>query len=138
MESLTTGKFSQVGNDDHVQDELDRLGHTVAETGSRAGRSGPVIGQATSGDNAITVSVSPGGMLRGVDIKPIVLGRHPDEVAAEVLRLAARATRTADARMHSSLRSVVSPAVAKGLEDLGMAPGKAEDRDDDFGSGVLR
>jgi hypothetical protein len=128
-----------VGNEDHTQDELDRLGRSVAETGARVGRTGPVIGEASSGDNAITVSVSPGGMLRSVDIKPIVLGRHPDEVAAEVVRLAARATRTANARMHSSLGSVLSPNATKSLADLGMPAGQAEHvtDPDDFG-GVLQ
>jgi hypothetical protein len=135
-----------VGNADHTSDELDRLGRGVAEAGQQVaahvGRSGPIIGEASSGDNAITVSVSPGGMLRAVDLKPVVLGRHPDEVAAEVLRLAARATRTANGRLHSSLKSVVSPNTSKSLEQLGMAP--ADDRDepdefrDDFRGGVLQ
>jgi hypothetical protein len=136
------GRLNFVGNQDHVQDELDRLGRTVAETGERVaaqvGRSGPVVGAASSADNAITVSVSPGGMLQAVDIKPIVLGRHPDEVAGEVLRLAARATRTANARLHSALKPVLGPNTAKSLADLGMPAGQVtEDPDDDFG-GVLR
>ena len=127
-----------MGNEDHVQDELDRLGRSVAETAARAGRIGPVVGEASSADNGITVSVSPGGMLRSVDIKPVVLGRHPDEVAAEVMRLAARATRIANARMHSSLRGVLSPSATKSLTDLGMPAGQVTAEDpDDFG-GVLR
>jgi hypothetical protein len=130
-----------VGNQDHVQDELDRLGRSVAETGERVsaqvGRGGPVTGEASSGDNAITVSVSPGGMLRAVDIKPIVLGRHPDEVAAEVVRLAARATRSANARLHSSTQPVLSPSASRSLADLGMQPGQVAEDPDDFG-GVLR
>jgi hypothetical protein len=136
-----------VGNADHVQDELDRLGRSVAEAGERVaahvGRTGPIIGEASSGDEAITVSVSPGGMLRAVDIKPVVLGRHPQEVAAEIMRLAAAATRTANARMHASLKSVVSPSTAKSLEDLGMPAGdpaghEPDDFDSDNYGGVLR
>ena len=129
---------------DHVQDDLDRLGRNVAEAGERVaahvGRTGPVIGEASSGDSAITVSVSPGGMLRAVDIKPAVLGRHPDEVAAEIVQLAARATKAANARMHSSLRNVLSSNAAKSLEDLGMPAGAKEpdDFDPDESSGVLR
>jgi DNA-binding protein YbaB len=123
------------GNDDHG---LERLGRSVAETGERVGRIGPVTGTASSGDNAITVSVSPGGMLRSVDIRPAVLGRQADEVAAEVMRLAARATKTANARMHSSLKSVISPSASKSLENLGMPAGEhAPEPDDDFG-GVLQ
>ncbi|MEV4319389.1 YbaB/EbfC family nucleoid-associated protein [Actinocrispum sp. NPDC049592] len=122
-----------VGNEDHG---VERLGRAVAETGERAARIGHVTGTAASGDNAITVSVSPGGMLRSVEIKPAVLGRHPDEVAREVLRLAGQATRTANARMHQSLRSVVDQNTARSLTDLGMPPGQAPHRtddDDDYG-----
>jgi hypothetical protein len=130
-----------VGNEDHVQDEVDRLGRSVAEAGERVaahvGRIGPIVGEASSGDSAITVSVSPGGMLRSVDLKPTVLGRHPDEVAGEVMRLAAQATRIANGRMHASLRSVVSQNTAKGLEDLGMRAEKLPDEPDEF-DGVLR
>jgi DNA-binding protein YbaB len=124
-----------VGNEDH---ELERLGRSVADTGERVARIGPVTGTATSGDNAITVEVSPGGMLRSVDIKHAVLGRRADDVAAEVMRLAAQATRTANARMHSSLRSVISPSASRNLEDLGMPAGeRPQEPDGDFG-GVLQ
>nr|WP_052479114.1 hypothetical protein [Kibdelosporangium sp. MJ126-NF4]CEL22233.1 hypothetical protein [Kibdelosporangium sp. MJ126-NF4]CTQ93015.1 hypothetical protein [Kibdelosporangium sp. MJ126-NF4] len=131
-----------MGNEDHVQDELDRLGRSVAETGERVaavvGRSGPIIGKAASGDNAISVSVSPGGMLRAVDLQPAVLGRRADEVAAEVLRLATQATRIANSRMHSSLRQVVSPNAVDNLPGLGMPDEKpvADHESDEFG-GVM-
>ncbi len=110
---------------------MERLGRAVAETGERAARIGRVTGTAASADSAITVSVSPGGMLRSVEIKPIVLGRHPDEVAGEVLRLAAQATRTANARMHQALRPLVDQNTARSLSDLGMPPGQAPQRNDD-------
>jgi hypothetical protein len=130
-----------VGNEDHVQVELDRLGRSVSEAGDRVsaqvGRSGPIIGEASSGDNAITVSVSPGGMVRAVDLKPAVLSRHPDEVAREVMRLAAQATRTANGRMHASLHSVVSPSTARGLEDLGMRAEPLPEEPNDF-DGIMR
>lgn len=125
-----------------MQHELDRLGRNVAETGERVaavvGRTGPIIGQAASGDNAISVSVSPGGMLQAVDIQPVVLGRRPEEVAQEVVRLAARATRIANGRMHASLRQVMSPKAAQSLSDLGMRDEPLpEDPDDDF-DGIMR
>lgn len=130
-----------MGNEDHVQDELDRLGRSVSEAGdqvsAQVGRSGPIIGEASSGDSAITVSVSPGGMLRAVDLKPTVLSRHPDEIAREVMRLAAQATRTANGRMHASLRSVVSPSTARGLEELGMRAEALPEEPDDF-DGIMR
>jgi hypothetical protein len=128
-----------VRNEDHVQDGLDRLGRGVAEAGAQVaahvGRTGPIVGEASSGDNAITVSVSPGGMLRSVDLKPAVLGRHPDEVAGEVLRLAARATRIANGRMHASLNSVVNQNTAKGLAHLGMPAERLPEDPDEFGPG---
>lgn len=120
-----------------MQDELDRLGRSVAETGARVGRIGPVTAAASSGDNAITVTVSPGGMLRAVDIKPAVLSRHPDEVAAEVVRLAARATKAANTRMHASLRPVLPPKATESLTDLGMPAEHVTEEPDDFG-GVLQ
>ncbi|MET0237916.1 MAG: hypothetical protein ABW224_24975 [Kibdelosporangium sp.] len=130
-----------MGNEDHVQNEVDRLGRSVAEAGERAtaqvGRSGPIIGEASSADNAITVAVSPGGMLRAVDLMPTVLGRHPDEVANEVLRLAAQATRIANGRMHASLGSVVSPDTARGLANLGMPAEKLPEEPDHF-DGIMR
>ncbi|ONI85846.1 hypothetical protein ALI144C_12075 [Actinosynnema sp. ALI-1.44] len=132
-----------MGNEDHVQDELDRLGRSVAETGDRVaavvGRSGPIIGKAASGDNAISVSVSPGGMLRAVDLQPAVLARHADEVAREVMRLAAQATKIANNRMHTSMRQVVSPAASRNLAELGMPDEPLphdEHEPDEFG-GVL-
>ncbi|GAB3910024.1 hypothetical protein ACFQ1S_13120 [Kibdelosporangium lantanae] len=126
-----------MGYEDHVQDELDRLGRGVAETAARVGRIGPVVGQASDSDDMITVSVSPGGLVRSVNVKPAVLGRRPDEVAAEIVRLAARATRIANARMHSSVRSAVGPDVVRNIEQLGMPAGAVHEDDDDFG-GVLR
>ena len=130
-----------MGNEDHVQDELDRLGRTVAETGQRVaaqvGRSGPILGEAVSGDNAIAVTVSPGGMLRAVDLKHMVLARHPDEVAREVMRLAQQATKIANGRLHASLRPVVGPNAANSLVDLGMPAEKLPEEPDDF-DGVLR
>ena len=81
-------------------------------------------------------------MLRSVDLRPAVLGRHPDEVAGEVLRLAARATRTANGRMHASLHSVVGPDTARGLAHLGMPADSPPDEPEEFGpgqfDGVLR
>jgi hypothetical protein len=73
-----------------------------------------------------------------VDIKPAVLGRHPDEVAREVVRLAQQATKIANGRMHQSLRPVMSPHAAKSLTDLGMPDEPLpQDRDDDEFGGVL-
>lgn len=131
-----------MGNEDHVQDEVDRLGRGVADAGERAaavvGRSGPIIGTAASGDNAISVSVSPGGMLRAVDLHPAVLARHADEVAREVVRLAAQATKVANSRMHASMRQVMSAGAARNLTALGMPdePLPQDNEPDEF-RGVL-
>jgi hypothetical protein len=53
------------------------------------------------------------------------------------MRLAAQATRTANGRMHASLRSVVSPRAVRSLEDLGMRAEALPEEPDDF-DGIMR
>jgi DNA-binding protein YbaB len=120
---------------DHFDAEIERAAREITETGARVAalqaRNGPITGRSTSTDGAITVTVTPGGNLVDVQIENSALTMHPDELAAELVRLASKATRDANARMHASLRPVVGPEVTRGLTALGIHPGAAEDADDE-------
>jgi DNA-binding protein YbaB len=120
---------------DHFDAEIERAAREITETGARVAalqsRNGPMTGRSTSTDGAITVTVTPGGNLVDVQIENSALTMHPDELAAELVRLAGKATRDAGARMHASLRPVVGPEVTRGLTALGIHPGAGEDADDE-------
>ena len=114
---------------DQLDADIERADRKIRETGDRVsahlGRNGPVLGRATSPNGAIAVTVQPGGRLVELDISNSALTMHPDDLAGELVRLAQQATRTANARMHQSVRSVVSRDVANSLTALGIAPGAA-------------
>lgn len=116
---------------DHFDAEIERAAREITETGARVAafqsRNGPVIGTSASADGAITVTVSPGGNLVDLKIENSALTTPPDDLAAELVRLAGKATRNANARMHASLRSVVGPEVTRGLAEIGIEPGAGED-----------
>ena len=116
---------------DHLDAEIERADRKIRETGDRVsahlGGNGPVLGRATSRNGAIAVTVQPGGRLVGLDISNSVLTMHPDDLAGELVRLARQATRSANAKLHQSIRPVVSADVANSLARLGIAPGAAAD-----------
>jgi hypothetical protein len=117
---------------DHLDAEVARADRAIRDSGERLaahlGRSGPVTGRATSSSGAITVVVGPGGRLVEVNIDDsALLNVRPEQLAAELVDLAGRATRSAGARMQQSVRSVVSPSVAESLAELGFAPGAADE-----------
>jgi hypothetical protein len=120
---------------DHLDAEVERADAKVRETGARVSahlaRGGAVTGRASSSSGAITVVVRPGGRLLEVNIDDSALGVKPEQLAAELVDLAGRATRNAGARMQQSVRSVVSPSVADSLAELGFPPG-ASDEDVDW------
>jgi hypothetical protein len=124
---------------DHLDTEIERADRKIRETGARVSahlaRSGAVTGQAVSPDGAITVAVGPGGRLLDLRIANSALTMRPEQLAAELVTLAQRAARNADARTHQSLRSVVSPEVSRNLGALGVASTGEADVD---WSGVLR
>lgn len=120
---------------DHFDAEIERAAREITETGARVAalrsRNGPVTGRSTSTDGAITVTVTPGGNLVEVQIENSALTMEPDELAAELVRLAGKATRDANARMHSSVRAVVGPEVTRGLTELGIHAGTGQDAEDE-------
>lgn len=122
---------------DHLDAEIARADQRIRETGARVSahlsRSGPVTGKATSTDGAITVTVGPGGRLVDLDIENSALTMKPEQLAAELVSLARRATRDANGRMHQSIRSVVGREVADSLTQLGIAPAaESDDADAEF------
>jgi hypothetical protein len=112
--------------DDQVGAEIDRANRRVADTERRVSdllaRGGPVLGQASSADGAVTVVTPPGAPPREVRIEPGALRMGPDALADEIVRVAARAARDAGARLHRSLGQVVDPGTADGLAELGFEP----------------
>jgi hypothetical protein len=116
---------------DHLDAEIERADRRIKETGARVaahrGRSGAVTGRASSPNGAITVVVGPGGRLLEVNIDSSALAMKPEQLAAELVDLAGRATRSAGARMQQSVRSVVGPPVAASLAELGFLAAAADE-----------
>lgn len=116
---------------DHLDAEIARADRTIAETGARVSahlrRNGPVTGRAALPNGAITVTVQPGGGLVDVDIQGSALVMHPEQLAAELVKLAQQATRNANAKLHQVIRPVVSREVAESLTSLGLTPGAPAD-----------
>lgn len=112
--------------DDQVDSEIDRANRRVVDTEQRVAdhlaRGGPVFGQASSADQAITVVTPPGAPPVEVRIEPGALRMGPDALADEIVRVAARAARDAGARLHRSLGRVVDLGTANGLAELGFEP----------------
>ncbi|PRY43747.1 hypothetical protein [Umezawaea tangerina] len=112
--------------DDQVGAEIDRANQRVTETERRVTdhltRGGPVFGHASSPDRAVTVVTPPGAPPTEIRISPAALRMGPDALAAEIVRVAGRASRDAGARLHQSLQRVVDPGTAAGLTELGFSP----------------
>lgn len=121
---------------DHLDAEIARADQRVRQTGARVSahldRNGPVTGRASSRDGAVTATVRPGGALVELNIKGAALTMHPDQLAGEIVAAAQRAARNADARLHQSLRPVVSREVAERLTSLGVAPAAPAEEDVDW------
>ena len=112
---------------DQLDAEIERADQRIADTGERVSAhiraNGPVTGRASLPNGAITVTVQPGGRLVDLDIQGSALTMHPEQLAAELVKLAQQATRNANAKLHQSIRSVVSREVADTLTSLGLEPG---------------
>ncbi|MGW4525815.1 YbaB/EbfC family DNA-binding protein [Amycolatopsis sp. NPDC004378] len=108
-----------------IAEQADRAG---AEAGARFARSGPVVGKASSADDAIEVQVAPGGLLTSVTIHRSALRHGSSVVADQILELAQRATRRAGDRMYHALAPVLEPGQ---LETLGYEPIPDDDPDAD-------
>lgn len=111
---------------DRLDADIERADRRIADTGDRVAahlRRSPVTGRASSPNGAITVTAGPGGRLVELNIESSALTMKPEALAAELVALAQRATRDADARLRHSIRSVVRPEVSGSLAELGVAPG---------------
>lgn len=115
-----------------------KIGDTEQRVVERLARTGPVLGRASSGDGAVSVTVVPGGEIQEVRIDPRALQMGSTQLAAEVLRQAQRATRDAAGRLHRTMHGVLDARAADGLSKLGMAPQPVADDDDEDGGSFLR
>ncbi|WP_157357316.1 YbaB/EbfC family nucleoid-associated protein [Amycolatopsis nigrescens] len=88
-----------------------------------------VSGKAATPDGAISVEVNPGGMLTEVKLTPLALRSGSEAIAAEIMRLAQRATRRAGDRMYQTLAPVLGPNGDKHLKSLGYEPIPEDDED---------
>lgn len=116
---------------DRLDADIERADRRIRETGERVAaqvrKNGPVTGRASAPDGSITVITGPGGRLVELKIEHAALRLRPEQLAAELVRLAAQATREANARAHRSVAPVVGPAVTESLTELGIRPGAADE-----------
>ncbi|SEQ74334.1 YbaB/EbfC family nucleoid-associated protein [Lentzea albida] len=87
-------------------------------------RSGPVTGRASSPDGAVTVVATPGGPPQQIAVSPAALRMGPQALAAEIMRIADKAQRNANTRLHQTLERVVDP---RELTAMGIERGRDED-----------
>lgn len=120
---------------DETQRAAQRVADVEAQVSQHIARTGPVLGRASSSDGAVTVVTAPGAPPREVRISPAALTMGADALGAEIVRVAARASADAAARMHRSLARLVDPATSKALTEIGFPAGDVED---DFGDSYLR
>ncbi|UVS81938.1 YbaB/EbfC family nucleoid-associated protein [Actinokineospora sp. UTMC 2448] len=115
-----------------IDRELDSVARKVertrADAAERTARVGPISGRASSGDGSVTVEVKPGGLPTEIVITPRGLQLGADALAAQIMSVAAHATRRAGGAMHAALAPVLGPGGEKHLADLGYEP---LDDDDD-------
>jgi DNA-binding protein YbaB len=126
---------------DHLDAEIERADRKIKETGRRVSahlHNDPVTGRASAPNGSITVTVRPGGHLEEIEIEHSALLMHPDKLAEELVKLAQQATRKANARMHQSIRSIVSRDVANSLTKLGMAPAVQSNEEIDWADVIRR
>ncbi|MFC5290499.1 YbaB/EbfC family nucleoid-associated protein [Actinokineospora guangxiensis] len=119
-----------------IDRELDsvaaKVERTSAEAAERLGRFGPVSGRASSGDGGVTVEVKPGGLPTEIVIAPHALRQGSEALAAQIMAVAAHATRRAGGAMHAALAPVLGPGGEKHLASLGYEPVDEDDSDADY------
>jgi hypothetical protein len=117
--------------DDRLDADIERADRKIRETGERVAaqvrKHGPVTGRAVAPNGSITVVAGPGGRLVELRIEHTALNQRPEQLAAELVRLAGIATREANARAHRAVSPVVGPAVTESLSELGIRPGAADE-----------
>ncbi|WP_394615482.1 hypothetical protein JNUCC0626_37915 [Lentzea sp. JNUCC 0626] len=112
-------------------DDVERAARKVREVeqavSEHVTRSGPVTGRASSPDGAVTVIATPGGPPQQISVSQAALRMGPQGLAAEIVRIAEKARRDANTRLHQTLERVVDP---RELTAMGIERGPDED---DFG-----
>jgi DNA-binding protein YbaB len=80
----------------------------------------PMEGTARSADGSVRVTVGPGGMLRGLEIRPAALNRGGRWVADTIVDLVRVATAAAGERARHRLREELAGLPADALAALGI------------------
>ena len=115
--------------------ESARIARQVDATARRAAErfadSGPVTGQARSGDGAVRVEVQPGGGLTDVQLTQQALQGGAEALARQITELADTATRRAGDRMYRTLAPALGTGARQQLTSLGYEPLPDETVDDD-------
>ena len=113
--------------DDDVQRAARKVREVEQAVSEHVTRSGPITGRASSPDGAVTVVATPGGPPQQIAVSPAALRMGPQGLAAEIMRIAGKAQRNANTRLHQTLERVVDP---RELTAMGIERGTDED---DFG-----
>ncbi|MEU7479496.1 hypothetical protein AB0A63_26145 [Lentzea sp. NPDC042327] len=118
-----------------MDDDVERAARKVRDVGQAVSehvtRSGPVTGRASSPDGAVTVVGTPGGPPLEISVSAAALRMGPHGLAAEIVRVAEKARRSAGSRLHETLERVVDP---RELNAMGFERG----HDDEQQQGWLR
>ncbi|GHH58579.1 hypothetical protein [Lentzea cavernae] len=111
-----------------MDDDVERAARKVRDVeqavSEHVTRGGPVTGRASSPDGAVTVVATPGGPPQSVEVSAAALRMGPHGLAAEIMRIADRAQRNANTRLHQTLERVVDP---RELTAMGIERGTDDD-----------
>jgi hypothetical protein len=110
--------------DDDVQRAARKARDVEQAVSEHVTRSGPVTGRASSPDGAVTVVATPGGPPQEITVSPAALRMGPHGLAAEIMRIADKAQRSAGTRLHQTLDRVVDP---RELNAVGIERGQDDD-----------
>jgi hypothetical protein len=110
--------------DDDVQRAARKVRDVEQAVSEHVTRSGPITGRASSPDGAVTVVATPGGPPQQITVSPAALRMGPHALAAEIMRIADKAQRNANTRLHQTLDRVVDP---RELTAVGLERGPDED-----------
>ncbi|NKE58131.1 hypothetical protein FXN61_15360 [Lentzea sp. PSKA42] len=111
-----------------MDDDVERAARKVRDVeqavSEHVTRSGPITGRASSPDGAVTVVATPGGPPQQITVSAAALRMGPQGLAAEIMRIAEKAQRNANTRLHQSLERVVD---TQELTAMGLKRGSDED-----------
>ncbi|MFD9699013.1 hypothetical protein [Lentzea sp. NPDC059081] len=106
--------------DDDVHRAARKIREVEQAVTTHAANTGPITGQASSPDGAVTVTATPAGPPQQITVTPASLRMGPHALAAEIMRIAAKAQLNANTRLHQTLNRVVDPEelTAMGIENV--------------------